>query len=846
MSEAEPPRPPTVPEAAPWVPEQDAFRLCDLVDGELHGEARFYRADGTLREVSHYLNGREHGPYERYHPDGSWSQRGQYFADKAHGPVAWHRPASGPSPEPTVPDVCPPSVVEMRTIFEHGVPWPIKFYDADGNEVHHTGAAIPPRPEGIEPAANYDPDDRRWYLGLGSQGLEQRHGTWRWWDEAGALLLEMRYHRGREIEEVSYDPPGTKRIHRIKGRNRTVLLEERFDDAGQPVDADGAPIGDERPAGVPAGARFDTASGGWVHGPEPTEVGPSGRYAGWTRAGVPDRELLYDGGKRFAERKHRDDGTLMRESRYDAEDREVSEMWWYGDGDLRSRIERTFDAEGLVASRIWVYGTGEKASAVRDGGNVRWTFRDPDGATIAEGCLDSDKNTVGTWTFTEDGRSWSLDLTEARLQARVDEDYDPMWLLGRALLPGDGEGRGRRSSPGSTRVLGGRGGPSTTTWRKFQGHAGADLAGGRGAADGDVRTSLRDRAPELDLLGVSAGPFHLLALLEHPQGDRSAARHGLDAGGPGGAVAEDDSDGGDGDGDIGEDDETVEADEDDDDDDDDEEDEDEDDDDDDDDDGGENVYTIAAGSSAPSRRFPHRQLSRRAARAWSSPSPAAGGAARHDLCAPRRTAPTPTSSPSPSTAWWPTRRSPRPRSSPPAAAPPDPLVRLTAALAAAERLRDASRQVVDRPRQRIDADPALRSRFAGLPFTEGTVIAYRRAAHLASVGTPRPALAGAQLPLDGMDLFTLDSVRSASCRCASATASRLRARLRRRARADVTTAAASRLRLLEQRAAVETLPGDQPLRALAARLRAAPDPADAPGDAGEAIRRQRRPAATAP
>lgn len=54
-------------------------------DGELHGEVRHWRADGTLCSVSHRRHGQPHGSFERFHATGEISQTGSYEAGKLHG-----------------------------------------------------------------------------------------------------------------------------------------------------------------------------------------------------------------------------------------------------------------------------------------------------------------------------------------------------------------------------------------------------------------------------------------------------------------------------------------------------------------------------------------------------------------------------------------------------------------------------------------------------------------------------------------------------------------------------------------------------------------------------------------
>ncbi|MEQ1565301.1 MAG: hypothetical protein ABMA64_06660 [Myxococcota bacterium] len=350
----EPQRPPGLPVAARWIAERGEFLVCAQVDGLDHGPARYHRPDGTLACESQLVYGVSHGPYQRFHPDGTWSQRGEMRHGLRHGEIRWRR-SDSPTPEHTVPEVCPPEIREVWTPFVDGVPCPARFFDAAGVERLHTGAPVPERPSTVRPDAAFDVESRLWFHGIGSQRVTERHGWWRWWDEAGALRYERRYWRGAELESRIYDPSQVER--QLRAGSYSVVTQRRI---GVPsdhrdVDQAGQPIPD-RPAGVPEQAQHDLESGGWVEGPgvdwvpsEEISVEPcNGRFVWWSEGGVSHRERVFVDGKRVYERSFSSDGRPMVDRVHDLAGNELSVTWWNHDRP-RSRTDSSYDEHGLWA-----------------------------------------------------------------------------------------------------------------------------------------------------------------------------------------------------------------------------------------------------------------------------------------------------------------------------------------------------------------------------------------------------------------------------------------------------------------------------------------------------------------
>lgn len=325
-------RPANIPTTAVW--DETPGEYCDVpeLDGKRHGRARWYRADGSLACESGYEHGVEEGPYTRYHPGGDISQVGTMHRDKIHGEVCWTRgPAE--SPEATVPPQCGTNVVGVRQVHEHGVPYPGHFFDGEDNEVLPDGSSLPARPQGVPPEAAFDPQDGRWFLGLGSGGFEQRDGKWSWWTSEGTRAQETEYERGTQLTE----------------------------------------------------------------------------------------------------RKFHDDGSLFVERIKDAQGRELRTAYFYTDGDLNHSTDNSYEGDTLVGVEIHKYRYDLRAKAAREDGEMGWEWFDTKGSSQARGQV-VDEEAVGAWTFIDEGKTYNLDLSGRELSADVDEDFDPLGLLGTALL----------------------------------------------------------------------------------------------------------------------------------------------------------------------------------------------------------------------------------------------------------------------------------------------------------------------------------------------------------------------------------------------------------------------------
>ena len=352
---SEPERDPKIPAEARWDPEREEFCLCPIVDDERHGDAKWFRPDGTLCCDCHYEHGKTHGPYKRYHQNGEVSQQGEMVDDQRHGTVRWTR-STEETTENTVPTQLPDSVWSMTAQYVHDVPYPVRFFDREGTEVLPNGEPVPARPDGVHERAAFDASDGRWYFGLGSQGYEQRDGLWQWWDAEGKLVLEAEHDKGKRTEERAYDPPGTLHRTAIYDSNNRVAFT-RWHGASQP----------ERPDGVDADALYDSHADKWMLAPGLAPgAARNGTWKVWNEDGRLVTEEEFVDGTRRSQRKYHDNGKLFVERVEDADGNDIREAFFYDDGDLNHSIDRVFEDGKLASVEIHKYPHGLKAKGKRD------------------------------------------------------------------------------------------------------------------------------------------------------------------------------------------------------------------------------------------------------------------------------------------------------------------------------------------------------------------------------------------------------------------------------------------------------------------------------------------------
>lgn len=424
----EPTRPDNISPDAVWVEDRTEFRVCALLDGQPDGEVRWYRPDGSLACVSHYVAGTSHGPYERFHENGEWSQRGQNRRGERHGLCSWRR-STGKTTEGTLPPQVPDHVREARVLYEDGLPGPAQFYDADGVPMGADGTPTPERPAGVDARAEFSTEGR-WFFGMGAQDPATRQGTWRWWSREGTPIQTQEFRNGRCVATELHHPDGSVRLRTYKDAREWHLIQRCFDANGVEVDAHGAAI-PARPEGLGEDAVFDSSNTRWITGFDPSTLPPMGLITIHGLDGTKDETLEFAGGKLRARRRFNRGGGLLAETANDERGREILDVLYHStDGSERHRIERTYDGDTLATVDITVGSRTVRGRRSERGLTYEFFV---DGELAARGTVVED-TAVGVWEFIEGDRTFGLDLSDLGVRAKVDEDFEPSWLLGNVLL----------------------------------------------------------------------------------------------------------------------------------------------------------------------------------------------------------------------------------------------------------------------------------------------------------------------------------------------------------------------------------------------------------------------------
>lgn len=227
-------RPAGVPEGATFSESDNEWVLAPRdAAGKEHGLVRYYRPEGTLVCETEFEHGTPHGKFRRVHPNGETSREGRFVHGKLEGTNVFHR-----STEPTTeefPHGLGEAVWRAELDYKDGAIVAGRVFDREGNRIREDGSKMPERPEGVPEDAHFGTDEGedRWISGRMTDG-GKRIGTWRFWDEEGALLSELSYERG-ELHGVArtFDPESgvATAVTYLHGR-RVGDVVERYPEEG--------------------------------------------------------------------------------------------------------------------------------------------------------------------------------------------------------------------------------------------------------------------------------------------------------------------------------------------------------------------------------------------------------------------------------------------------------------------------------------------------------------------------------------------------------------------------------------------------------------------------------------
>ncbi|NVB38832.1 hypothetical protein G6O69_13405 [Pseudenhygromyxa sp. WMMC2535] len=212
-TDADRPRPDGVPSEAWWSSEDGEWVLGPKDEaGELHGEIRYWRPDGTLCCVSRLQAGKPHGPFRRFHETGEVSQTGQFVYGELHGLRTFIN-ATGPSTENMhIGARLSRKIARSEYDYDHGTLSATRHYAADGTPLGTDGEPLPSRPEGVPKRAIRNATSGNWVAGLWD-GEGRRDGELQVFDAEGKQVSRETYKADvlHGPTTVFYPGTGTKR-----------------------------------------------------------------------------------------------------------------------------------------------------------------------------------------------------------------------------------------------------------------------------------------------------------------------------------------------------------------------------------------------------------------------------------------------------------------------------------------------------------------------------------------------------------------------------------------------------------------------------------------------------------
>lgn len=222
-----------MPAAAWWSTKSGMWVLGEKdADGELHGEVRHYRVDGSLCAVTALVHGKHHGPFRRVHETGETAQTGTYRDGKLDG-LRVFMAATGPTTEPMYAGGLSRDVVRIEYDYVMGRLLATRYRDAEGRALNQDGTLAPARPAGVPQDALYSPKTETWMLGeWDADG--RRDGVMRVYDTDGALVATETYAANVAAGlTTTFHPDGSPWTTTTFAHGRVNGIAEQFHPNGQ-------------------------------------------------------------------------------------------------------------------------------------------------------------------------------------------------------------------------------------------------------------------------------------------------------------------------------------------------------------------------------------------------------------------------------------------------------------------------------------------------------------------------------------------------------------------------------------------------------------------------------------
>lgn len=211
-------RPHAIPADASWSDQEQLWCQGERdADGLLQGTWRKWRADGSIREVFHFVNGLAIKVGETYHPDGSLASRIQWNAGY-QGDSEFFRAPAGVKTDLREMDAYDASIVRISDSADGR--WcflATHYYDAQGVELTQDGAALPSRPATVPFESSWVPAQGQssgyFLVGRIEIGTNRCLGLHQGWNQDGSLRFEREYDElGWLIWSRKADEPDPRQV----------------------------------------------------------------------------------------------------------------------------------------------------------------------------------------------------------------------------------------------------------------------------------------------------------------------------------------------------------------------------------------------------------------------------------------------------------------------------------------------------------------------------------------------------------------------------------------------------------------------------------------------------------
>ncbi len=206
-------RPAGLPLTAVWDEAEKEWKSVSFIDelNRTQGPVAYWRSDGSLMNICHFIDGKPHGVSLRYHENGEISQICRFDRGSIEGERVYLRSTAATT------ENFPPGLGKgvHKIVFQYrkNSTTGQKTFNLQGEEVMPNGKPFPKRPASVPAEATLAGE--HWVQGLLKDNVAattppKKEGTWKKWTLEGTLIEESNYVDGK-LEGVSkqFDENGT-------------------------------------------------------------------------------------------------------------------------------------------------------------------------------------------------------------------------------------------------------------------------------------------------------------------------------------------------------------------------------------------------------------------------------------------------------------------------------------------------------------------------------------------------------------------------------------------------------------------------------------------------------------